>query len=59
MLFTASHEAVGHYPFYFALALVAGWLAKRSGGLAAPLLLHAANNAVAMAFLWSSTPGPG
>lgn len=47
-IFATSHEAVSYYPFYFAIGIVAGIFAKRSGGLGAPLLLHASNNAIAL-----------
>lgn len=46
-LFAAGHEQWGMFPILFGLALGAGSMARRSGGLAGPLLLHASNNALA------------
>ena len=44
LLFASLHEGLVLFPFYLALGLLAGLLAQRSGGLAAPILLHAVNN---------------
>ena len=46
-IFMVSHEDTSTFAFIFALAVIAGWLARRSGGLLAPIALHATNNAVA------------
>jgi len=47
LLFALLHFDFLHFTFYFLLGLVAGWLVRRTRGLAAPMALHAANNAVA------------
>jgi len=49
LLFASLHESWQIWPFYFAIGWVGGSFARRSGALAAPLLLHAANNALAFA----------
>jgi membrane protease YdiL (CAAX protease family) len=46
-LFVVWHEDTSGYPFIFALALAAAWLARKSGGLLAPITLHATNNLIA------------
>ncbi|MDC8014074.1 CPBP family intramembrane glutamic endopeptidase [Tahibacter soli] len=45
-LFAAFHADPPRLPFYFTLGLLAGWLVRRSGGLAPALALHALNNAL-------------
>lgn len=50
-LFASLHEGWGLFPFYLAFAATAGSLARRSGTLLAPTLLHAGNNAIAIAGL--------
>jgi uncharacterized protein len=47
LLFALLHFDFPHFAFYFLLGLLAGWLVRRTRGLAAPMALHAANNAVA------------
>jgi uncharacterized protein len=49
--FAAMHEDKGAMPLLFGIALVAAWLALRSGGLVAPMALHAANNLLAVVTL--------
>lgn len=44
--FTALHQDPRRVVFYFLLAIIAGVLARKTRGLAAPILLHAANNAI-------------
>jgi membrane protease YdiL (CAAX protease family) len=46
-VFMVLHEETGSYPYIFLLALLTAWLARRSGGLLAPIMLHATNNAIA------------
>jgi membrane protease YdiL (CAAX protease family) len=55
LLFSLLHFDFPHFVFYFLLGLMAGWLARRTRGLAAPMLLHAANNAVACIALLVTT----
>jgi uncharacterized protein len=43
--FAAIHESPSDMPFLFAFGLLAGWLAKRSEGLLAPMAMHSAFNA--------------
>jgi membrane protease YdiL (CAAX protease family) len=47
-LFTLAHDDVAHYPSFFALAIGAGFLFKRSRGLVAPIIMHAALNSLAV-----------
>ncbi|WP_158628928.1 type II CAAX endopeptidase family protein [Dyella choica] len=49
LLFAVMHNDMPHFLFYFLLGLSGGWLARQTRGLAAPIALHAANNAVACA----------
>ncbi len=51
LLFALLHFDSSHFVFYLALGLMAGWLVRRTGGLAASMALHAANNAIATAAL--------
>jgi membrane protease YdiL (CAAX protease family) len=51
LLFAALHESTALAPFYFVVGLVCAELRRRSGGLRAPLLVHAGNNAIAIAGL--------
>lgn len=44
LLFASVHENLRLFPFFVAFGLVCGVLARRSGGLLAPILLHACNN---------------
>lgn len=53
VLFTAMHMDLKAAPSLFVLALCAGWLARRSGGLAAPMALHAVFNLVAASTLFT------
>jgi membrane protease YdiL (CAAX protease family) len=53
LLFAAAHGDPPRFLFYFAMGLGLGWLVKRTRGLAAPLLLHALNNAYAVATMVS------
>jgi uncharacterized protein len=46
-LFMVWHEDTSSWPVIFVLGLTAAWLARRSGGLLAPITLHALNNAFA------------
>ena len=54
IVFAAFHQDSKHFVFLFALGAIAGWLAKRTKGLAMPILLHALNNAI---FVVSVTAG--
>jgi membrane protease YdiL (CAAX protease family) len=45
--FVAMHEEWQSMPFLFAFAMVAAWLAKRSEGLLAPMVMHSVNNLTA------------
>jgi membrane protease YdiL (CAAX protease family) len=48
-LFAGLHENWRMFPFYLALGVAAGSLARRSGTLLAPVLVHAANNGLVFA----------
>lgn len=53
VMFAAVHEAFLFFPLYVALAYVLGAVARRSGGLLTPILIHSAFNAGAVAAtLW-------
>ena len=52
LLFALLHNDTPHFAFYFLLGLLGGWLTRRTRGLAAPIALHAANNAVACAAIF-------
>ncbi len=45
--FTVVHEEWQSMPFLFVFALIAAWLAKRSEGLLAPMVMHGVNNLLA------------
>jgi membrane protease YdiL (CAAX protease family) len=47
LLFAAMHFDLAAMPFLFAFGLAAGWLARRSGGLLAPMVMHGVLNLVA------------
>lgn len=47
LAFAAVHEELAAMPLIFMIGLAAAWLARRSGGLAAPIALHAMHNAFA------------
>ena len=48
IVFAALHEEPAVLPVIFALALLTAWLARRSGGLLAPIVCHGTNNAIAL-----------
>jgi uncharacterized protein len=50
-LFAAMHEKTEGLPYVFVLGLLGAWLARRTGGLLAPMLLHGANNALVFVFI--------
>jgi membrane protease YdiL (CAAX protease family) len=47
LLFAAIHFDLAALPFLFAFGLAAGWLARRTGGLLAPMVMHATMNLLA------------
>lgn len=47
LVFIGLHDQPGAYPALFLLALGGAWLARRSGGLLAPIALHLVNNSIA------------
>ena len=47
-LFALLHEELLLMPFYLLFGLIAGLLARRTGGLLAPIVLHVLNNAMAV-----------
>lgn len=49
VVFASMHQDGRAFAYLFLLALVAGWLAKKTKGLAMPMLLHAVNNAIFVA----------
>lgn len=49
-LFASVHENSRVFPFFVVFGAVCGWLARRSGGLVAPILVHGLNN-LTVAFL--------
>lgn len=58
-LFASLHEAWALLPFFLAMGLVTGSLARRSGGLLAPILLHAGNNGLVFVLLAQQLSGAG
>ncbi|HET8699458.1 MAG TPA: CPBP family intramembrane glutamic endopeptidase [Gammaproteobacteria bacterium] len=50
-LFAGAHLDLAAAPYLFALGLVAGWLARRSDGLVAPMVLHGTFNLVVAVLL--------
>ena len=46
MLFAAMHYDLAAFPYLFAFGLAAGWVARRSGGLLAPMVMHGVFNLV-------------
>jgi membrane protease YdiL (CAAX protease family) len=49
VLFALLHDSLALAPFYLGVGLVCAELRRGSGGLCAPLIVHAANNALAIA----------
>lgn len=50
--FAAIHENLRLFPSYFVMGLTLGWLARRTGSLFLPVLVHSLNNALAVTVLW-------
>jgi len=46
LLFAAMHYDLAAFPYLFAFGLAAGWVARRSGGLLAPMVMHGVFNLV-------------
>jgi hypothetical protein len=53
LLFALLHDSLALAPFYVVVGLVCAELRRSSGGLRAPLLVHAGNNAIAISALLS------
>ncbi len=51
-VFAGSHFQVVQFPGLLAIGLTLAWLARSTGGLAAPIWAHAAFNATTVALLW-------
>jgi uncharacterized protein len=51
VLFALMHQDARAFAFLFLLALVAGWLVRKTRGLAMAVLLHGINNAIFVAFV--------
>lgn len=51
-LFATLHLSSSLFPFFLVMGIVSGLMVRRSGGLLASILLHALNNATAVAALW-------
>ncbi len=51
VVFALMHESWKLMPFFFAFAMLAAWLYRRSKGLLAPICLHATNNLLVSAQL--------
>jgi membrane protease YdiL (CAAX protease family) len=54
-VFALLHESWSHMPALFVFGLVAGWLAKRSEGLLAPIAMHASFNLTAALAILGAT----
>jgi len=48
VIFACIHSDPPRFLFYLVLGLTAGWMARRTRGLVAPILLHGANNGLAV-----------
>jgi hypothetical protein len=46
VVFASLHKDGAHFFYLIAMGATAGWLAKKTKGLAIPMLLHAINNAI-------------
>ncbi len=58
LIFATIHFDLRNFVFYLAFGLVAGWLVRRTRGLAASMLLHVINNGIAtLALLSASSAG--
>jgi membrane protease YdiL (CAAX protease family) len=53
-IFAGLHDGWNHFVYLFVLALIAGWLTKKTKGLAMPILLHAINNAIFIHYVVST-----
>lgn len=51
-VFAGLHENLRQFPTLFAMGLCFGWLARRTGSLAVPMIAHAANNFIAVTTVW-------
>ena len=52
LLFAGTHFQAVQFPGLLAIGLTLAWLARRTGGVAAPIWAHAAFNATTVALLW-------
>jgi uncharacterized protein len=53
-IFAGLHDGWNHFVYLFVLALIAGWLTKKTKGLAMPILLHAINTAIFIHYVVST-----
>lgn len=51
-VFAGLHENLRQFPTLFAMGLCFGWLARKTGSLAVPMLAHGVNNAIAVTTVW-------
>ena len=52
-VFAGLHDNVRQFPTLFAMGLSLGWLARKTGSLALPMLAHGVNNLIAVTALWA------
>ncbi|APD11335.1 hypothetical protein UC34_15695 [Pandoraea vervacti] len=53
LIFASVHFDAKHFLFFVVFGLTTGWLAKKTHGLAAPIVIHAINNAIFVAMVLS------
>ena len=53
-IFAGLHDGWNRFVYLFVLALIAGWLTRKTKGLAMPILLHAINNAIFIHYVVST-----
>lgn len=53
-LFMVFHDAAVGYPYYFLVGITAGWLYRRSGSLATPMMMHFIINSIALLIVFAA-----
>ena len=50
--FAAIHDEFRLFPSFFVMGITLGWLARKTGSLFLPILVHSANNFLAITTIW-------
>lgn len=50
--FASLHGSLRLFPTFFIMGIILGWLARKTGSLFVPILVHGANNLIAAGTLW-------